>query len=163
VRNFRGLKEIRFLGKGSSGTVKLVVNESPHEQIALKAFPVGGQDVCERFFREIELPIRLSHFWLLRIVGYFLATGKCRAQIECPAFETVMKKGLFRKKPVWKPAMKKRKDLRGHKLIVPDGIIAHLTRECGGNMHGGHVSMSSRGRSRRRDKAQVLLQRMPLI
>jgi hypothetical protein len=26
-----------------------------------------------------------------------------------------------------------------HVFQVPDGIIAHLTRECGGNVHGRHV------------------------
>jgi hypothetical protein len=24
-------------------------------------------------------------------------------------------------------------------IVVPDGIIAHLTRECGGNLHDLHV------------------------
>jgi hypothetical protein len=28
---------------------------------------------------------------------------------------------------------------KGGKFDVPDGIIAHLTRECGGNVHGSHV------------------------
>jgi hypothetical protein len=57
------------------------VDESAHEQIVLKTFPVGGQDVCERFFREIEFLIRLSHPCVLRIVGYFLATGRSGWQI----------------------------------------------------------------------------------
>jgi hypothetical protein len=47
------MKQIRFLRKGSFGTVTLVEDESTHEQIALKSFPAGGQDVSEVFFREI--------------------------------------------------------------------------------------------------------------
>jgi hypothetical protein len=57
-------------------------------------------------------------------------------RIECPAFKTVMIKGCFWKK---EPAMKKGKtsNILGTevKIDVPDGIIAYLTRECGGNVH----------------------------
>jgi hypothetical protein len=35
--------------------------------------------------------------------------------------------------------MKKGKTSWGHEYDVPDGIIAHLTRECGGNVHERHV------------------------
>jgi hypothetical protein len=55
-----------------------------------------------------------------------------------------MMKGWFgRMKPVQVPAMKKGKgkDILGNKvkIDVPDGIIAHLTRECRGNVHDRHV------------------------
>jgi serine/threonine-protein kinase ULK/ATG1 len=75
------MREVRILGKGSCGTVTLVEDESTREQIALKIFPAGGQDVSELFFREIELLIRLSHPCVVRIVGYFLATRNSGAQI----------------------------------------------------------------------------------
>jgi hypothetical protein len=58
--------------------------------------------------------------------------------IECPEFKTVMN-GVFRKKPIQRPAMKKRKDWRGDKIMVPNGILAHLTREFGGNVNDDHV------------------------
>jgi hypothetical protein len=47
-------------------------------------------------------------------------------RIECPAFKTVMK-WVFRKKP----AIKKKKTSWGVEIMVPNGIIGHLTRECG--------------------------------
>jgi hypothetical protein len=37
------------------------------------------------------------------------------------------------------PSMKKAKTTWGREYDVPDGIIAHLTRECGGNVHNCHV------------------------
>jgi hypothetical protein len=43
-------------------------------------------------------------------------------------------KWVFRKKP----AIKK-KNSWGVEIMVPNGIIAHLTRECGGNVHDCHV------------------------
>jgi hypothetical protein len=43
------------------------------------------------------------------------------------------------KKPVQVPAMKKGKGKQGKEYDVPDGIIAHLTRECGGNVHDHNV------------------------
>jgi hypothetical protein len=58
--------------------------------------------------------------------------------IECPAFKTVMK-GLFRKKPVQRPATKKGKTSWGTEYDVPDGIIAYLTRICDGNVHDRHI------------------------
>jgi hypothetical protein len=36
------------------------------------------------------------------------------------------------------------------KIDMPDGIIAHLTRECSGNIHDRHVVDITSGRSRRR-------------
>jgi hypothetical protein len=81
VRDFRGMKEIRFLGEGSYGTVMLVEDESTHEQIAVKTFPEDDQDTCRLFFREIEFLIRLGHPCVIRIVGYFLATRGSGAQI----------------------------------------------------------------------------------
>jgi hypothetical protein len=36
-------------------------------------------------------------------------------------------------------AMKKGRSTRGKEYDVPDGIIAHLTRECGGNVDDRHV------------------------
>jgi hypothetical protein len=70
------------------------------------------------------------------------AAGPTR-RIECPAFKTVMKKGLFGKeKPVQVPAMKKgnAKVWRAEvEIDVPDGIIEHLTRECGGNVDDRHI------------------------
>jgi hypothetical protein len=55
-------------------------------------------------------------------------------QIECPAFKRVMKRGLFGKKKQ-EPTMKKEKDGRGDKMMVPDGIISHLTKTCRDNVH----------------------------
>jgi hypothetical protein len=37
------------------------------------------------------------------------------------------------------PSLKKGKDRYNREYDVPDGMIAHLTRECGGNVHDRHV------------------------
>jgi hypothetical protein len=43
------------------------------------------------------------------------------------------------------PSVKKgkAKDWRGREINVPDGIIAHLTKECGGNAHDRQVDITS--------------------
>jgi hypothetical protein len=95
-----------------------------------------------------ELFLELDSMEVIRLVRDFFhqnddqqVTGLIR-RIECPAFRTVMK-GVFRKEPVQEPAMRKVKadDQQGKKveIDVPDGIIAHLTRKCGGNVHDRHV------------------------
>jgi hypothetical protein len=48
------------------------------------------------------------------------------------------------------PSVKKGKTTWDAEYDMPDGIIAHLTRECGGNVHTPTSSMSRVGRSRRR-------------
>jgi regulator of replication initiation timing len=42
-------------------------------------------------------------------------------------------------KKLFPPSLKKGKDRYNHEYDVPDGIIAHLTRECGGNVHDHNV------------------------
>jgi hypothetical protein len=64
--------------------------------------------------------------------------------IECPAFRTEMVKGWFgRMRHVQVPAVKKGRasDAWGNvtEFELPHGIIAYLTRECGGNVHGSYV------------------------
>jgi hypothetical protein len=55
------------------------------------------------------------------------------------------------------PSMKKGQDSFAREYDVPDGIIAYMTRECGGNVHDRHVvhvtsgsfAKESQGASRR--------------
>jgi hypothetical protein len=75
------MREIGFLGKGSYGTVMLVEDKSMHEQIASKTVPIGGQDVSDLFFREIQFLIRPKHPCVVRFVSYFLAMGTSGAQV----------------------------------------------------------------------------------
>jgi hypothetical protein len=37
------------------------------------------------------------------------------------------------------PSIKKGMNMYSGKIDVPDGIIAHLRRECGGNVHDRHI------------------------
>jgi serine/threonine protein kinase len=81
VKDFRGMRKIRKLGRGAYGTVTLVEDPSTHEMIALKTFCGPVADITTTFFREVESLIRLVHPCVVPIVGYFLATTKSRAQI----------------------------------------------------------------------------------
>jgi hypothetical protein len=78
MNDFRGMKEIRVLGKDAFGTVTLVEDSSNGEQIALKSFNESGttdRDASSTFFREIEALIRLAHRCIIPIVDYYLATS----------------------------------------------------------------------------------------
>jgi hypothetical protein len=84
IRDFRSLKKIQVLGKGSFGTVTLFEDPLTQDMIALKAFDRGediDNDITQMFVREIENLIHLSHPCVVPIVGYSLATRNSPAQI----------------------------------------------------------------------------------
>jgi hypothetical protein len=77
VRDFRTLWEVRVLGKGVFGVVKLLEDPSTHHLIAVKFFDSEttlASDKSSAFFREIDALVLLTHPCILRIVGYCLAT-----------------------------------------------------------------------------------------
>jgi serine/threonine protein kinase len=84
LRDFRGLREVRVLGKGAFGVVKLLEDPSTHDQVAVKFFDSEttlASDRSSAFFREIDALVLLTHPCVLRIVGYCLATRTLPAQI----------------------------------------------------------------------------------
>jgi serine/threonine protein kinase len=84
VRGFRELREVRLIGKGAFGVVKLLEDASTHGQIAVKFFDSETPQASNRlsaFFREIDALDLLTHPCVLRIVGYCLETQKFPSQI----------------------------------------------------------------------------------
>jgi hypothetical protein len=84
VRDFCGLREVRVVGTGATGVVKLYEDPSTHELIAVRIFDskaTQGSDGSSGFFREIDALVLLVHPCVLRIVGYCLATRTGPAQI----------------------------------------------------------------------------------
>jgi hypothetical protein len=74
VRNFRGMKPIRELGKGAYGAVTLAQDPSTGDFVALKTFndPPGGQNIGDILMREVSALHQLSHPCVLEIVGFCL-------------------------------------------------------------------------------------------
>jgi hypothetical protein len=84
IKRFDHMSEIRILGKGALGTVKLMEDAGTKERFAVKFFnePGGANpDFGANFMREVELMISLQHPCILRIVGYSLPTHTLPAQI----------------------------------------------------------------------------------
>jgi serine/threonine protein kinase len=84
IRDFRGLREVRVLGKGSTGVVKLLEDPSTHGLIAVKFFDSAvaqASDGSSAFFREIDALVLLAYPCVLWILGYCLATWQFPAQI----------------------------------------------------------------------------------
>jgi serine/threonine protein kinase len=76
--------EIRILGKGAFGTVKLMEDAVTKERFAVKFFNEPGEtnpDFGAKFMREVELMVSLQHPCILGIVGYSLPTPCLPAQI----------------------------------------------------------------------------------
>jgi serine/threonine protein kinase len=84
VRDFRGLKEIRVTREGAFGTVKLFVDPTTRNKIAIKFFDRAagsGPRGSDIFFSEVDALIQLTRPCVLRIVGHSLSTGDSPAQI----------------------------------------------------------------------------------
>jgi hypothetical protein len=91
--------------------------------------------LCEHFYG-----INASMWGSLRARLVLPRTEK-KQMTQFPAFRTEMMKGwLGKMEPVQVPAMKKR-----GRFEWPDGIIAYLTRACGGNVHDRHVVVVGSG------------------
>jgi serine/threonine protein kinase len=84
IKDFHNMTEIRVLGKGRFGIVKLVEDPTTKTQIAVKYFNKPDDidlDHDAMFLREVELLVRLQHPCILQIIGYSLSNRKGRAQI----------------------------------------------------------------------------------
>jgi serine/threonine protein kinase len=84
TRDFDRVKEIRPIGEGDFGVVKLVEDRSTHELIALKTFyrkTWNDDEVGERFMKEIELLLKWQHPCFRPIVGYTAPTVSMPGQI----------------------------------------------------------------------------------
>jgi hypothetical protein len=84
VRDFQGFREVRVLGRGSTGVVKLLEDPSTRGLAAVKFFDSAAaraSDGSSAFVREIDALVRLIHPCVVRIVGYCLATQWFPAQI----------------------------------------------------------------------------------
>jgi serine/threonine protein kinase len=79
------MPEIRVLGKGGFGVVKLFEDAMTGERIAVKFLHDPNEsdpDLGAKFVHEVEMLIALRHPCVLSITGYWLPTRTSQAEIE---------------------------------------------------------------------------------
>jgi hypothetical protein len=103
-------------------------------------FICRGNETNPEFFALLEL-VRFEYCSPDTMHNFFLCLSEHiekfnRSMWDAVRARLVLANITFKKFP---PSSKKKKNMdfsgRKHELDIPDGIIAHLTRECGGNVH----------------------------
>jgi hypothetical protein len=75
VIDFSGYREIREVGRGVSGIVKLVEEIVTKKVLAVKCFQAGPDFNADMLFREVEVLASLNHPCIVRIVGWSLPSS----------------------------------------------------------------------------------------
>jgi serine/threonine protein kinase len=78
IIDFSNFQEIRELGRGGFGVVRLVEHKTSKQLLAVKYFQPGPKFDSARLLRETEVLCLLDHPCILRIVGWSLPGADCQ-------------------------------------------------------------------------------------